>query len=371
MWDIAVHQGKMAWQLAVHAALLEHLDAALLCGEPTYFRTPPTWVHLSADVAADGTRGPLSVRGPMGTAPRYVTRCLDRALPTDLPPPPGPARFVRTLTFESGLAEEGFPGPQALRAPLLLGGEPDKTVAGLTLDPSESDEDDEDLPRLEESAFVLTAADAVTDLRRRFWLQGMRDALEERADALAACGVDRLLAVGITPDGTASLRVPEDNACAAEQIAGIRLAPAPDGTPGRMAVHLTPLGLVRAEWPGDQDVLLGEADEAMVNLARDRAGPATSNCYADALGAPFQRALTGELLVGVVLGSAGEAGDVLVAGPLDKGAFARCVANAHRSLALPAPKDGIPVLLLVRYVFDPAEFIGRESPTPEQTPAEP
>jgi len=378
MWDIGVHQGNTAWQLAVHAALLEHLDDALACGQPTYFRLPPAWVHLSADVSKDGTRGPLVVEGPLGTAPRYLVRCLDRALPRQLPEHPGGNRFVRTLAFESGLAEEGFPGPQALRAPLLLGGEPDRAVAGLVLDSSdEAEEEEEDLPRLEESAFVLSAADAVTDLRRRFWLQGLRDALEKRAGALAGCGVDGLLAVGLSPDGTAALRVPEDNACAAEQVAQIRLTHAPDGTPGRLAVHVTPDGLVRAEWPGDQDVLLGEADEEMVNLARDRAGPATSNCYADALGTPFKPAVAGELLIGVVLGSAGEAGDVLVSGELSEGRFARCVADAHRSLVLPAPKDGVPVLLLVRYVFDPATFIdpaglnGSEPPTPAQSPAEP
>ncbi len=349
--DPNAHQVLADWELSVHATLLEDLDPALACGVATFPHPPPPWVHLTLQVAPDGTRTGLRLDGPRVHRP--LQRCLEESLPSALPPhdDDAPRVAVRTLFFLDGLVEEGFPGPQRLRLPVLLGGRPERGVAGMTLDDLVDEESDVvETPRLQETSFVLSPDDALADLRRRLWLQALRNELEDRSKALAACGFAGRLAIGLDGAGLPALREPDDP-CVAELVAGLRLHASPDGTPGRLALQFADGTFQRAEWPGDQDVLLSEEDETMVMLTRNRAGPATSECYSRGISQPFQKVWGGQLVVGVIVGSAGEVSDVLTAGELAGGPFARCVKEAHEPLGFPAPKDGVPVLLLVRYVF--------------------
>ena len=349
--DPGAHQARADWELSLHAMLLEDLDPALACGVASFPHRPPPWVHLTLQVAPDGTRRGLRLDGPR--VPRWLQRCLEETLPSALPPHEDTASraAVRTLFFVDGLFEEGFPGPQRLRLPFLLGGRPEQGVAGMTLDDLvDEDSDDVETLRLQETSFVLSPDDALADLRRRLWLQALRNELEDRSEALTACGFAGRLAIGLDGAGLPALREPDDP-CVVELVAGLRLPASPDGTPGRLALHFAAGTFQRTEWPGDQDVLLSEEDEAMVMLARDRAGAATSECYSRGISQPFQRVWGGELVVGVVVGSAGEVSDVLTAGELAGSPFSRCVEEAHEPLGFPAPKDGIPVLLLVRYEF--------------------
>lgn len=334
---------RQDWQLRAHETLLGSLDAALRCGERG---DPPRWVHLRMQVAPDGAREDLDT----GEAPRLLHRCLDEALPRSLPAPGEERSLVRTLFFDFGFASDGFPGPQQLRAPLLLDGAVASRLHGVALGPLPA----EDAPppeRLERSVFVDTAREAAVDLRRRFWLQGLLDAVTERASVLRACGGDSLLLLEVAPDGAVTAG-PEP--CWSEALTEVRLPPSPNGAPGRIALALTEDGLVRADWPGQEDEVLSEADEAMVLAAMDRAGPATAVCWADELDRHlFRKRPRGELRVGVVVGSAGEAAQVLTDGELAGGRFAECVAEAHRQLGFAPPKDATPVLVLVRYGFAP------------------
>ena len=345
------HEARADWELSVHATLLEDLDPALACGVVSFPHRPPPWVHLTLQVDPDGTRRALRLDGPR--VPRWLQRCLEDALPSTLPPheDSAPRAAVRTLFFVDGLVEEGFPGPQRLRLPFLLAGRPEQGVAGMTLDDLVDGKSDAvETPRLQETSFVLSPDDALADLRRRLWLQALRSELEDRREALEACGFAGRLAIGLDGAGVPALQEPDDP-CVVELVAGLRLPASPDGTPGRLALQFKDGTFQRTEWPGDQDVLLSEEDEAMVMLARDRAGPATSACYSRGISQPFQKVWGGELVVGVVVGSAGEVSDVLTAGELAGSPFSRCVEEAHEPLGFPAPKDGMPVLLLVRYVF--------------------
>ncbi|MCO4771597.1 MAG: hypothetical protein KDA24_16310 [Deltaproteobacteria bacterium] len=376
--DAESHRARMDWELAVHTTLLEAMDPILACGRPTLTRTPPPWLHVTLDIAPDGTRRSMSLSGPR--SPRWLKRCLEETVPGSMPPHQDATarRVVRTLFYDDGLAEDGFPGPQRLRVPFLLGGVPEQGVAGVSradleelevLEEGEEEEDNDHL-RLEATSFVLTANAAVRDLQRRFWLQGLRDAIEARRESLGACGVVGRMTLGVDGEGVVVLMSPE-NPCAAEVVASVSLTASPDGTPGRLALHLEEGALTRAEWPGDEDVLLSKADEEMVLLARDRAGPATSDCYATGINQPFKAAWAGDMVVGVVVGSAGEVSMVLTAGELAGGSFARCVERAHQRLGFPAPKDGIPVLVLAAYTFSTEEDIALSAPEPdlpEQTP---
>jgi|GEM_PF-5099590 len=345
----SAHEARAAWELAVHTALLKQLDPVLACGPEGQGRNGPPWLHLTFDVRPDGSRSALRTSGL--AAPSWLRRCLEGAVPSRVTPHADPAdrTVVRTLFLQDGLAEEGFPGPQRLRIPLLLDGAPDAALSGVVLRPSNEPPTAEPR-RLTHSSFVLSPGEALMDLRRRLWLQALRDEVHARLPELRGCGLAGRVAVGIDGRGHASLVAPDD-ACGAGLIAEIQLHPSPDGAPGRLALDVQPDSVTRAEWPGDGDVLLSVEDEAMVVLAKERASTATADCYARLVSTPFRSAWSGELLVGVVVGSAGEAGDVLTDGGEAVAAFARCVADAHRPLGFPAPKDGVPVLLLVNYVF--------------------
>lgn len=365
----AYAEDRADWELAVHTQLLEQLDASLACIDRSRGRPVPPWLHLTLQVAPDGLRESLSISG--FDAPHWLQRCITSAVPSAFPAHGGPSArtAVRTLFFDDGLAEDGFPGPQRLRLPLLLGGKPEKGLAGADLEAVLAD--DSDLPRLPGTSFVLTPEDALLDLRRRLWLQDLRDAIEQRRSGLLACGTMGFFAVGVSGEGQATLRIPDDS-CSGEVIRGIDLRPSPDGAPGRLALHLTSDGLQRAEWPSDADVLLSEPDEVMVLLAKERAAPATSECYSRALSQPFRGNWSGQLSVGVVVGTAGEVSEVLTAGELAGGSFARCVAEAHEVLGFPAPKDGVPILLLVRYDFAvDDEFNALALPGQEPDPTDP
>ncbi len=113
---------RATWELAVHTALLEGLDAPLRCPEARPLRPIPPWLHLFIDVAPDGARVALTVDGL--ATPRWLVRCLGETLPSSLPGhgDETPRRVVRTLFFDDGLAEDGFQGPQRLRLPLLIEG---------------------------------------------------------------------------------------------------------------------------------------------------------------------------------------------------------------------------------------------------------
>jgi len=359
------HAGASAdWELAVHTLLLEELDSSLACATQSRGRPVPPWLHLTFRVAPDGQREAFSAEGI--DAPGWLRRCLNSTVPVTFPAhdEETPRTTVRTLFFDDGLAEDGFPGPQRLRLPLLLQGKPEKGLAGA--DFSAALENDSDRARLPATSFVLTPEDALLDLRRRLWLQNVRDAMELRRPALLACGAQGHLAVGVTGAGQATLQTQNDG-CAGEVVREIVLSPAPDGAPGRLALYLTSKGFQRAEWPSDQGVLLSEADEVMVLRAKERAATATSECYARALSRPFRGHWSGQLSVGVVIGTAGEVSDVLTTGELAGGSFATCVADAHAILGFPAPKDGMPILLLVRYDFSVDENLDAVSlPEPDQ-----
>lgn len=351
-----------AWQLAVHETLVEHLDPLLACRPPLPEHLVPAWVHLTITVDSEGAVtavGQTPQHPPRG---KRLERCLERTLRSvAFPAPPrGGMSVVRTLFLEDGLPEDGRPGLQRVRLPLLVDGAPERAVVDLDLDAIAGAPDGEVLA---ESVFVLEADQVVPDLRRRLWLQRVRDRVR-RSTAIPSCppGGARLR-VEVAPDGTVgALEVrgsEETRRCLQERFV-LAEDPSPDGAGAtvvvavrtdRSGIHVEP-----AVWEGEPVPLLSPADQAVVNAVRARAQRGVSVCYSESLeerpGRPPQ---VGTLDVGVVIGSVGEVQAALTGGELADTTLASCVARVHERLEFPAPLDGGTVVLSLTYAFRPGD----------------
>ena len=341
-----------AWQLALHETLVEHLDELLACRPPLPEHLVPAWVHLTVGVGAEGRVETVELVPQYAPPGPKLLGCLDRAVRAiTLPAPPAPSSFVRTLFLEDGLAEDGHPGVQRLRLPLLVGGVPMQAIVGLELDAIRGLPDGDERTT---TAFVLDADQVMGDLRRRLWLQRIWDQLEE-AD-LPACGDARIL-VEVGADGAAGPPQsrggsPDTAACLAKLDIGV--GPAPDGQPVSVAASLQGGALHRALWPDAGPVpLLSAPDNAMVAAVRARAERGVQVCYSEALDEPRSGPLRGGLSVGLVIGSVGEVLAAHTGGELAGHSLATCVAGVHQRLEFPAPVDGGVVVLSIEYSFSP------------------
>ena len=345
---VAAFAADDAWQVAAHETLVEHLDPLLACSPSLPEHLAPAWVHLTLAVDASGAVTDVALRPQHRPPGRRLVRCLERTLGAlAFPPPPGARTLVRTLFLVDGLPDEGRPGLQRVRLPLLVGGAPEETIADLDLT---TIRDSPDGDQLEATAFVVDVNQVLPDLRRRLWLQR---ALDQLADATETCARGTRLAVTLTPDGAVTaLSTPP---CVA--MTRVAPGPSPDGAPATLSVTRGEAGLLRSGAPVTGDVpTLSAADTAMVEAVRKRAQRGVSVCYSESLeempGRPPQ---VGELDVGVVIGSVGEVLQVPTGGALGGTSLADCVAEVHRRLEFPAPVDGGLVVLSLTYRFRPGD----------------
>jgi hypothetical protein len=348
------HPGD-AWQLSVHETLVEHLDRLLACRPPLPEHLVPAWVHLTVGVGAEGLVQAVDLAPQYAPPGPKLRRCLERTVRSiTFPTPPAPSSFVRTLFLEDGLAEDGRPGVQRLRLPLLVGGAPMDTVVGLELEAMRGLPDGDQRTT---TAFVLNADQVMDDLRRRLWLQRIWDQLEE-AD-LPTCGADDArIRLEVDANGTAG--PPQirggsrDTAACLKSGLNISAGPAPDGEPTSVSASLHEGTVRRALWPDGGPVpLLSAPDNAMVDAVRARAERGVQVCYSEALDEPQGRVLAGTLSMGLVIGSVGEVLSVHTGGELRQHSLASCVVAVHERLEFPAPVDGGVVVLSIDYAFSP------------------
>ena len=340
------------WQIAAHEALVEGLDALLACRPRLPEHLVPAWVHVTVAMTADGAATQVTLdpqHRPHG--PRML-RCLERELRAITLPPPGVERaLVRTLFFEDGFAAEGRPGLQRVRMPLLFDGAPESSIdldlSGIRDAPTG--------PIRSDSAFVLHATDVIPDLRRRLWLQ-------RGWDQLAAAGVacppgDVRIQVSVGADGGLGAVdvVPPTPAVAAclRDTLDLALGPAPDGRSEPFTFVLRDGGLQRSSLdPGTPIPQLSDGDLRIVDAVRARAQRGVSVCYSESLDErPGRPPQAGTLDVGVVIGSVGEVQAVHTGGPLAETSLSVCVAEVHRRLEFPAPKEGGVVVVSLTYAF--------------------
>lgn len=349
------------WQLGVHETLVIHLDALLSCRPALPEHVVPAWIHLSVQVDAQGHVDHIDFAPQHAPPGPKLLRCLDRTVRAlAFPPPPTPMTFVRTLFLEDGLPEEGRPGVQRIRLPLLVGGAPVSELVGRSL-PAILELGDG--PQRTATAFVLDADQVVPDLRRRLWLQRIWDQVEGPELDLRRCGaLDTRLLLDVGADGAlAEVTVrgapPEVEACLVGAL-HVAAGPAPDGRATSLAVSVgfEGGGISRALWGDDAPVpLLSDEDGALVDAVRRRAQRGVGVCYSRALDEPrsSRPPVAGTLDVGLLIGSVGEVLAVHTGGELGLNSLASCVAAVLDRLEFPAPAEGGVIALSTVYSFSP------------------